>query len=348
MDPNAHFAAITTVSPTDVWAVGTKGPDEQGLPLIVHWNGRKVHAVRSPLGSVGFAGVAAVSQNDIWAVGANRDRPVIEHWDGSRWEVVPAPILGRTSYLQGVTALSPTDAWAVGQAGIRPLAEHWNGRRWRVIDMRREGALYAIDGAAADQVWAVGEQGLTALSVNDIFGLVLRWNGRRWQQVAAPDRSDGLLGYETLDGFSGVDAISSGEAWATHNGVVRGDIQRWDGRRWRVAHVFPRPSILDDIAALSPRDVWAVGRGAYGAREGRPLIVHWNGSTWRAQQAPVGRRRATLTDVSALAPDDIWAAGDHLIARYSCYGRDPAFPASSDLVALEDRHRPRRSPGPWP
>src|SRR5256885_14819093 len=98
----------------------------------------------------------------------------------------------------------------------------------------------------------------------------MHWNGRRWKEVDAVNRDDGDLGYETEDEFTNVDAVSPSEAWATHKGIVRGDIQRWDGRRWRIVHVSPAESILTDVAALSLDDVWAVGPLSYTPREARP------------------------------------------------------------------------------
>jgi hypothetical protein len=331
-----NLADVVALSPTDVWAVGAKGQPYQ-TPVIVHWDGRKLRAFRAfrPSVAVQYSGekpgtsgtldgIAAFSSNDIWAVGTDGNfssgqfgsspgRPVVEHWDGTMWRVVTTPRLRAGGTLDDVAALSRTDVWAVGQVGTRPLAELWDGRRWRVINIGQEGALYAVDGASTGNVWAVGAQGLTELSVNDIFGLVMRWNGRRWQYVPAPSPS-----YSEGDRFAGVDANSTSKAWATHNGGTGGsDIQRWDGRRWRIAHVFRlEESSLSDIAAVSPNDVWAVGSRSYLPE--RPLIVHWDGSTWRVQHVPFERLRATLSGLSALSPSEVWAVGEHLIARYSC------------------------------
>jgi hypothetical protein len=146
----------------------------------------------------------------------------------------------------------------------------------------------------------------------------MRWDGRRWNEAEAVNRDDSELGYELTDNFTSIDAVAPSEAWATHNGVVRGDVQRWNGRTWKIAHVFGARSILADIAAPSSNDVWAVGPTSYSPEKQRPLVVHWNGSAWRVQPTPFSGLRATLESLSVLSPNDVWAVGNGLIARYSC------------------------------
>ena len=338
------LADIAALSPTDVWAVGlaSEGSD---TPVIAHWDGRKLAVMRAfrpsfklekGLTAGSLTGIVAVSPTDIWAVGtdgngfearpepglAGPGRPVVEHWNGKRWRVVPTPNLPAGAGLSSVTALSRDDVWTVGQVGNRPLAEHWDGRRWKVFDMRREGTLSAVDAASPRDVWAVGAQGLTAGSVNDVSGLVMHWNGRRWQEVAGVDRDDADLGYEYVNAFDGIDAVSGTEAWATHHGAARADVQRWDGRRWRLVQVFPeaRVTTLADIVALSS-GVAAVG--SHLGERWKPAAVSWDGRSWHAQDVPFNRRSApadgpTLNGVSVLSPTDVWGAGDGLIVRYSC------------------------------
>jgi len=156
---------VAALSPTDVWSVGTngRGPQERAdahgstTPVIAHWDGRKLRMVRAfqPIVRVRpgvvsgeLRGIAAVSPNDVWAVGTDGNefswlggagRPVILHWNGLHWRVVPTPSLHAPAWLSGITALSARNIWAVGQVGTRRLAEHWDGHRWRVTDTVGEG-----------------------------------------------------------------------------------------------------------------------------------------------------------------------------------------------------------------
>jgi hypothetical protein len=104
--------------------------------------------VNSPNGSLHNSilfGVVTISTQNAWAVGNtyNRDNvdntPLIEHWNGSRWNVVPSPNPGTNNQLNEVMAVSANDIWAMGiyftGSGTRgkTLIEHWNGGRWSVI-----------------------------------------------------------------------------------------------------------------------------------------------------------------------------------------------------------------------
>lgn len=143
-------------------------------------------------------GVAAVSASDIWAVGGydaynssagdagvDLSGTLAEHWDGTRWSVVPVPDPSGTVDLGGddltaVSAFSSDDVWAVGFVGtpgagestsppqllpINTLIEHWNGNKWSVVPSPNVAArngepawdlLTGISGSGPDDIWAVG------------------------------------------------------------------------------------------------------------------------------------------------------------------------------------------------
>ena len=65
-------------------------------------------------GQTALQGVTAVAANDVWAVGtpAAGGGDIIEHWDGTAWSTVAAPIAnanGGGISLRAVTAVSATD-----------------------------------------------------------------------------------------------------------------------------------------------------------------------------------------------------------------------------------------------
>jgi len=64
--------------------------------------------------------------------------------------------------------------------------------------------------------------------------------------------------------------------------------------------------MLNAAAALSPDDAWAVGGYSLGSVE-RPLILHWDGSSW--QSAPVPDISGSLHGVHAVSANDVWAVG---------------------------------------
>src|SRR5439155_589416 len=145
----------------------------------------------------------------------------------------------------------------------------------------------------AQDVWVVGSQG-GEYTLETVDAFAVHWNGRRWRVVRAPTRDDDDLGYGASDQLDGVAVVSPRKAWAIHSGTVRSDIQRWDGRRWRVVRILPRNSLLADIAAVSASNVWAVGPSSYISREKRPLLAHWNGTSWKVQHLAAGQPRRSL------------------------------------------------------
>jgi hypothetical protein len=184
----------------------------------------------------------------------------------------------RPSYEQiaHVTAISSNDAWAVGRssypshAGYQPASArilHWDGTAWR----RVQAPVIAARAYIVTQSHLVRGRYGTLLSVS----------------AAGPD-DVWAVGYES--------------------GTL---IEHWNGRAWsRVLSPHPGPSFpnaaLEAVDAMSPTDVWMVGR------VGRhPLVVHWDGDTWSGGAPGVksATSRSRLTAVEAIAPDDVWATG---------------------------------------
>jgi len=95
---------------------------------------------------------------------------------------------------------------------------------------------------------------------------------------------------------------------------------------WPVLRAGPRlpagSGALVGVAAVSARDVWAVGSTGFVA--GRPLIERWDGRSWRRFPVPGLPRIGSLTSVAAVSARDAWAvgsagagAGRPLIARWN-------------------------------
>ena len=80
--------------------------------------------------------------------------------------------------------------------------------------------------------------------------------------------------------------------------------------QWSIVN-SPSRDTMDDlygIAALSPQDVWAVGR--YVDTQNEALIEHWNGKRWSiVTGANLGSASSFLGDVAAVSSSDVWAVG---------------------------------------
>jgi hypothetical protein len=214
----------------DVWAVGNYAGEGGIHPQALHWNGAVWSNVPapdgSPFGTNSFQGVTATSPTDAWAVGyqditgGGIFQPLIEHWDGAVWKVVPAapPPSGHDNQLFSVSASSSTDVWAVGgyanPAKVEPLIEHWDGIAWSVVrGVGEPGAannLLGVSALAPNDVWAVGK----SFPLHGRYDpLTEHWDGSRWTRIKA--RSPG----DDAD-LEAVDAISSTDIWAV--GVTTG------------------------------------------------------------------------------------------------------------------------------
>lgn len=136
-----------------------------------------------------------------------------------------------------------------------------------------------------------------------------------------------------------VAVVSPSDVWAVGDRRERSPSDRlapralvlhWDGRTWsRFPAPAPGPaSSLESVSASGPNDVWAIGRVGRGPSSrpdlgvagGRRLVLHWDGSRWRAvvaapralAPAPVPApppRGVVLADVTAAPTGDTWAVG---------------------------------------
>src|SRR5262249_38954457 len=147
------LTAVTALSTADAWAVGQYlGADSLQRTLTEHWDGAQWRFVPSANPGTQYnilQGISAAAANDVWAVGSqssegNSTQGLIEHWNGSAWNALPAPDAGKVDVqLNAVAAVSGSDAFAVGTATTysdgttptiqRALVEHWDGKAWSVV-----------------------------------------------------------------------------------------------------------------------------------------------------------------------------------------------------------------------
>lgn len=252
-------------------------------------------------------GVAVTSASNAWAVGfyednatGGRKRPLILHWDGSKWARQTVPIVGPgDNDVVAITATSATSAWAVvgGDTGSQGIL-HWNGTRWAVqASPRPRGGrtLLSVTATSARNAWAVG----LAQGVSCHDGLIEHWNGSRWTIESKPKS------YAT----DAVGALSRRSAWAIGCGAhLQPAIAHWNGRFWALS---PSPrmgsrAVLEGIIAASPSSAWAVGDA------GKPgVIEHWDGSAWKVQLRSTVGDHSILFGADATSPSDAWAVGDY-------------------------------------
>jgi hypothetical protein len=280
------------------------------------------------LGCVAAAlGLGAIAAGSTSAATTQSFGPLIEHWDGTAWTQAPLLFQGE---LSTVVAVSANDVWALGNADVdRPEALHWDGSAWQQVAIPApQGAveveLYRMAANAANDVWGVGDWVGTT---GDYRTLIEHWDGTAWHIVRSPNPTR----YNAI--LFGVTALSHGDAWAVGSYIDRLGAQgtlvlHWNGKAWKRVR-SPNPSEHDPVgsthhdglaavAAVSARNVWAVGnyfrRAANGRHSYQTLVLHWNGKHWRQVASPNPGKLGhpnRLYDVAATSGAEMWAVGSY-------------------------------------
>jgi hypothetical protein len=329
------LTGVDAVARNNVWAVGTHTHSDGAFhrSLVEHWDGTRWNIVPSQDDDSSriLNAVVGLASSDIWAVGGATTGTLAERWDGNILAIVPSPNTPINSdALHGVAALSTKDAWAVGSYtnGSRSLtlAEHWDGSRWSIMpspniqpqqDVSDYNTLRGVAGISPTDVWAVGEYSFEGAGRHIIgYTLVEHWDGSAWSIVASPTNGN----YSTL---TAVSALAANDVWAVGYSDTSGIylnlqpiIEHWDGTSWSLV---PNPDLgtnfnfLYGVAAISANDVWAVGQQPGTDGTPRPLIEHWDGSTWSVVPGPSIETLSGLNAVAGISSHDVWAVGDVIL-----------------------------------
>lgn len=276
---------LAVQSATDAWAVGTAYPDSStGQPLIMHWNGHRWARQAAPsisgLPYTQLFSVAAHSATDAWAVGEATGsgglRPVIEHWDGRRWQLMANPPVPPLTALDGVTAAADGEAWAVGtpfRGTGRGLVLHWTRLAWVISQIPKTGGIVALDAVSAvspGNVWAVGG---AAVGSGPYRAYALRWDVHQWKPVAVSHPGQGGSNRE----FQSVASIGHGDL-VTVGAVVRLGAPSsalygvWNGRGWSTSTGPRSDADLNAVSFDGRRAVWAVGAVGTSRQTFRPVV----------------------------------------------------------------------------
>ncbi len=276
---NSVLDGVTVAGAKEAWAVGTVGcPADQSRTLTEHWTGSAWSIVPSPNGGVPgnrfstLQAVTAISPGDLWAVGGQagiRNHapvtvPLIEHWNGTGWSIVPAPAAA-LGVLESVSATSASDVWAVGggqQSGQSTVALHFDGSSWKLVTVPAppgtSGGLFGVKALSPTDAWAVGESFPNAGGNGKI--LTDHWNGISWQVVTAPP----VGGPGALSSLSSVDAAPGTGVWAVGFWVTSAAgnsvVLHWTGTAW-VQETTPSASNLFRAAVLPGNQLFTSDHG---------------------------------------------------------------------------------------
>jgi hypothetical protein len=315
------------ISATDVWAVGNgtdpQDPDNSD-PAFARWNGTRwslAPSARTLEDDEEINAVSGIAHSDVWAVGSTgqpsfNDRQVeIMHWDGTAWSYSSPVQASFNNELFGVDVVASNDVWAVGGLSTggtglnRALVEHWDGSSWRVVSIPDPPGAESLSSVVAGtgSVWAIGTRS-EGFAPTRPFAMY--WNGSTgWSVVPMPN----VPGKTTI--LNDLASISSNDIWAVGSSfdasipsLSRTLTEHWDGTRWSIVRSADtgrdNADELTGVAAISTRDVWAVGVYVDGGEQ--VLTEHWDGSRWTIVPAPAV---FTINGAAAAGSNDVWAVG---------------------------------------
>lgn len=176
------------------------------------------------VGNESLYGIAAVSVNNVWAVGNTQNNGVgnpqtlIEHWNGTTWNVVSSPNPGswNNDLVSVVRVPGSKQLWAVGITSNSDyqnnltLTEYWNGTNWSVVPSSNPGVKNEFNGVTAvsvNNIWAVGDY--LPNSSNYSQTLIEHWDGTIWSAVSSPNVG---TSYNYLEGVARVPGTN--QVWA--------------------------------------------------------------------------------------------------------------------------------------
>lgn len=258
---------------------------------------------------------------EMWAAGWG-SRPGF--FDGVSWQWEDPPFNEAQDVLHAAWVDPTGTVWAAGQkqtpADGTGVIVRLDGGTWTTVFNAQE-ALYDIWGTAADEIHAVG-----------INGLVVYFDGSGWTEFTADAGRIDLMAiwgctsgspgatiheYHAV-GAGGMIYISGGSASRMNSNVgqqrnavfglssseiytagVGGTVQKGRGGAWDQMWI-PDSIDLYGVWASAPDDVYVVGEAG--------AIYHWDGEEWEKMKSRVG---TMLTAVFGLPDGRVFAAGVH-------------------------------------
>jgi hypothetical protein len=312
--------AIATLSPTNVWAIGSQvagGSKGSAVTqtLIEHYNGTGWSVIPSPNVSTSYnalQAIAAVATNDIWAVGYDNasngsQQTLILHYNGAKWSVFPTTNAG---VLSGIAVVSANTIYAVGTGSNGTLIEQYNGTAWQIVRSPNRypfDVLKAVAVVSANNIYAVGYSANGMGNV--VVTLVEHFNGSAWRIISSPNP----LPY---DSFAALTVVSASNIWAvgaasTPTSADFTLIEHFDGSSWKVIaspNVGTGSNELLSIATLSANNVVAIGT-TYISGNSSALIERWNGSSWKLIASPTPPQVQLDGIARILGTSQLWAVG---------------------------------------
>ncbi len=306
-----------------VWAVGfrmTPAAARVVAPIAGHWNGSAWTVRVLPGKQSNLTGVYAPSPENVWAAGfytiALIDTlPVIDHFDGTRWVMVPSPRL-RLGILAGIGGTSATNIWAVGRqfgrATTLTVIEHYNGHTWTQVPSPSPGRTDYIDFGAITvisrhDIWAAGDY-LDSSGVSRT--LIEHYNGHAWAIVPSPSIGSGSNYLTSIAALGPRNVQAVGRAF--EGSRFRPLALAWNGHTWH-ARLLPAAGAgdnsLNGLTTGPGHTLWAVGSATGPGGNQRTLTEQYRDGHWLIVTSPNANKASNILYAAAATGPAVWAVG---------------------------------------
>jgi hypothetical protein len=278
---NSYLLGVSCPSAAVCIAVGGGFSPTTAPTVAERWNGstwsvmttaNPTGAEASQLDAVSCTSASACDAAGYYTNSSGKNRPLVEHWNGTRWSIQPTPRPAGASAagLSAVSCTLTTACSAVGDytdsTGTRlTLAERWDGSSW-VVQVTPDPAgettatLSAVSCASASVCAAVGNY---VDGAGTELTLAERWNGSAWSIESTPEPGGASAGELTgLDCASTSTCVAVGDYTAS-TGAQHTLAEGRDGTGWTIQST-PNPathasSIFTAVSCPSASVCTAVG-----------------------------------------------------------------------------------------
>jgi hypothetical protein len=261
-------------------AVGSVTTSGHSLLQAELWHGGAwtAHRFRNPNQATPsyLTSVSCPSRSACTAIGVigrgGSTRPLVEHWNGSRWRRQYPPMSEHGTELTSVSCASGRACMAVGFSGFAMFTESSHGTTWTVHRQPRgslDGFLDGVSCTAANACTAVGYDERSRQ-----LPLAERWNGHRWaveRTAAPPSGESGSFASVSCAGPNNCVAVGRVQENPLQDKLLA---ERWNGWRWAV-QTTPTPvgATLASLLGVSCSSVFTCEAVGYFAIKGKSSML---------------------------------------------------------------------------
>lgn len=300
--PDDCFTAYSTQDEQDQRDGRYSGAD------IEHWDGHQFSLVDSNVAATSdLEGLDCPGQQSCFVAGESFTtigQPLIDHWNGTRWDPMQVPHPTRSAWLADVNCSGTSGCIAVGGhsgsgSAYHAFAERWDGQSWRIVQVPHPGTqtadeLLSVSCPSSNRCVAVGMRNENSNRKLRAFSEV--WNGARWHLVSVPHKHP-RTELHAITCPSARLCFAVGDYWPFTAGRAFGMVDKWDGNSWSQlsARAITQGShVLNDVDCTSDTQCATVGwtRTKSGQTVGATAI--WNGTAWQKTPLEAPKQADTL------------------------------------------------------